>query len=74
MTPEREEDRSNGNVPNSTHERLVELICEECGRCCKSKAGLAAHHRVHVYESVGTNGVVHLFCTDCFRPLLTKIN
>ncbi|GAA53633.1 endonuclease-reverse transcriptase, partial [Clonorchis sinensis] len=39
-------------VPTSTQERLVGLACEECGKCCKSKAGLVAHHRVHDNESV----------------------
>ncbi|KAG5442496.1 hypothetical protein CSKR_113256, partial [Clonorchis sinensis] len=44
-------------VPTGTQERLVGLMCEECGKCCKSKAGLVAHRRVHVYESLGTNVV-----------------
>ncbi|GAA55745.1 retrovirus-related Pol polyprotein from type-2 retrotransposable element R2DM [Clonorchis sinensis] len=39
-------------VPTGTQERLVGLMCEECGKCCKSKAGLVAHRRVHVYESL----------------------
>ncbi|KER27782.1 hypothetical protein T265_05268 [Opisthorchis viverrini] len=49
----------------STRERLVGLMCEECGMCCKSKAGLVAHHRDHVHESVGRNVVTHLACADC---------
>ncbi|GAA55133.1 retrovirus-related Pol polyprotein from type-1 retrotransposable element R2 [Clonorchis sinensis] len=40
-------------VPTSTKERLVELTCEECGKCCKSKAGLVTHHRVHDDKNVG---------------------
>ncbi|GAA57064.1 hypothetical protein CLF_112080 [Clonorchis sinensis] len=39
-------------VPTSTQERLVGLTCEECGKWCKSKAGLVAHHRVHDSDSV----------------------
>ncbi|KAG5447180.1 hypothetical protein CSKR_106424 [Clonorchis sinensis] len=38
-------------VPTSTQVRLVGLMCEECGKCCKSKAGLVAHHRVHDKEN-----------------------
>ncbi|GAA55056.1 endonuclease-reverse transcriptase [Clonorchis sinensis] len=49
------------------------LTCEECGRCCKSKAGLVAHHRVHDSESVGTNMVAQLACADCSRLFPTKI-
>ncbi|GAA56608.1 hypothetical protein CLF_111206 [Clonorchis sinensis] len=30
----------------------VGLTCEECGKWCKSKAGLVTHHRVHDTESV----------------------
>ncbi|GAA47340.1 hypothetical protein CLF_100242 [Clonorchis sinensis] len=40
-------------VPTSTQERFVGLKCEECGKWCKSKAGLVAHHRVHDNDSVG---------------------
>ncbi|GAA54416.1 hypothetical protein CLF_102893, partial [Clonorchis sinensis] len=39
-------------VPTSTQERFVGLKCEECGKWCKSKAGLVAHHRVHDNDSV----------------------
>ncbi|GAA50884.1 retrovirus-related Pol polyprotein from type-1 retrotransposable element R2 [Clonorchis sinensis] len=60
-------------VPTSTQERLVGLTCEECGKWCKSKAGLVAHHRVHDNESVGTNMVAQLACADCSRLFPTKI-
>ncbi|GAA54872.1 retrovirus-related Pol polyprotein from type-1 retrotransposable element R2 [Clonorchis sinensis] len=40
-------------VPTSTQESFMGLTCEECGKCCKSKAGLVAHHRVHGNDSVG---------------------
>ncbi|GAA48256.1 retrovirus-related Pol polyprotein from type-1 retrotransposable element R2 [Clonorchis sinensis] len=39
-------------VPTSTQESFVGLTCEECGKWCKSKAGLVAHHRVHDNDSV----------------------
>ncbi|GAA57878.1 hypothetical protein CLF_113305 [Clonorchis sinensis] len=38
-------------VPISTQERLVGLTCEECGKYCKSKASMVAHHRVHDNEN-----------------------
>ncbi|GAA50269.1 hypothetical protein CLF_104310 [Clonorchis sinensis] len=60
-------------VPTSTQERLVGLTCEECGKWCKSKAGLVAHHRVHDNDSVGTNMVAQLACADCSRLFPTKI-
>ncbi|KAG5441336.1 hypothetical protein CSKR_103233 [Clonorchis sinensis] len=60
-------------VPTSTQERLVGLTCEECGKWCKSKAGLVAHHRVHDNDSVGTNMVTQLACADCSRLFPTKI-
>ncbi|GAA56006.1 endonuclease-reverse transcriptase [Clonorchis sinensis] len=60
-------------VPTSTQERLVGLTCEECGKWCKSKAGLVAHHRVHDSDSVGTNMVAQLACADCSRLFPTKI-
>ncbi|GAA53523.1 retrovirus-related Pol polyprotein from type-1 retrotransposable element R2, partial [Clonorchis sinensis] len=60
-------------VPTSTQERLVGLTCEECGKWCKSKAGLVAHHRVHDNDSVGTNVVAQLACADCSRLFPTKI-
>ncbi|KAG5441921.1 hypothetical protein CSKR_106366, partial [Clonorchis sinensis] len=31
-------------------EKLVGFKCEECGKCCKLKAGFVAHHRVHDNE------------------------
>ncbi|GAA53687.1 endonuclease-reverse transcriptase [Clonorchis sinensis] len=40
------------SVPTSTQERLVGRTCEECGKWCKSKAGLVAHNRVHDNDSV----------------------
>ncbi|KAG5454843.1 hypothetical protein CSKR_112863 [Clonorchis sinensis] len=54
-------------------EKLVGLTCEECGKWCKSKAGLVAHHRVHNNDSVGTNMVAQLACADCSRLFPTKI-
>ncbi|GAA52827.1 endonuclease-reverse transcriptase [Clonorchis sinensis] len=60
-------------VPTSTQERLVGLTCEECGKWCKSKAGLVAHHRVHDNDSVGTKMVAQLACADCSRLFPTKI-
>ncbi|GAA49487.1 hypothetical protein CLF_103142 [Clonorchis sinensis] len=60
-------------VPISTQERFVGLKCEECGKWCKSKAGLVAHHRVHDNDSVGTNMVAQLACADCSRLFPTKI-
>ncbi|KER24517.1 hypothetical protein T265_14404, partial [Opisthorchis viverrini] len=30
-------------VPTSTQERLVGFTCEECGKCCKSKAGFTQY-------------------------------
>ncbi|GAA57523.1 retrovirus-related Pol polyprotein from type-1 retrotransposable element R2 [Clonorchis sinensis] len=60
-------------VPTSTQERFVGLKCEECGKWCKSKAGLVAHHRVHDSDSVGTNMVAQLACADCSRLFPTKI-
>ncbi|KER21602.1 hypothetical protein T265_15051, partial [Opisthorchis viverrini] len=60
-------------VPTSAQERLVGFTCEECGKCCKSKAGLVAHHRVHDNESVGTSTVAQLACADCFRLFPTNI-
>ncbi|GAA50325.1 retrovirus-related Pol polyprotein from type-1 retrotransposable element R2 [Clonorchis sinensis] len=60
-------------VPTSTQERFVGLKCEECGKWCKSKAGLVAHHRVHDNDSVGTNMVAQLACADCSRLFPTKI-
>ncbi|GAA48986.1 endonuclease-reverse transcriptase [Clonorchis sinensis] len=60
-------------VPTGTQERLVGLTCEECGKWCKSKAGLVAHHRVHDNDSVGTNMVAQLACADCSRLFPTKI-
>ncbi|GAA50686.1 endonuclease-reverse transcriptase [Clonorchis sinensis] len=60
-------------VPTSTQERFVGLTCEECGKWCKSKAGLVAHHRVHDNDSVGTNMVAQLACADCSRLFPTKI-
>ncbi|GAA56441.1 endonuclease-reverse transcriptase [Clonorchis sinensis] len=59
--------------PATTQERLVGLTCEECGKGCKSKAGLVAHLRVHDNESVGTNMVTQLACNDCSRLFPTKI-
>ncbi|GAA56365.1 hypothetical protein CLF_110720 [Clonorchis sinensis] len=44
---------SKKRVPTSTQEKLVGLMCEECGKLCKSKAGLVAHYLVHTLESVG---------------------
>ncbi|GAA54712.1 hypothetical protein CLF_105081, partial [Clonorchis sinensis] len=44
-------------VPTSTQERLGGLTCEERGNCCKSKAGLVAHHRVHDNESVALRAI-----------------
>ncbi|GAA53088.1 putative reverse transcriptase [Clonorchis sinensis] len=61
------------SVPTSTQERFVGLKCEECGKWCKSKAGLVAHHRVHDNDSVGTNMVAQLACADCSRLFPTKI-
>ncbi|KER26904.1 hypothetical protein T265_13915, partial [Opisthorchis viverrini] len=60
-------------VPTSTQESLVGFTCEECGKCCKSKAGFVAHHRVHDNGSVGTNTVAQLACADCSRLFPTKI-
>ncbi|GAA51464.1 endonuclease-reverse transcriptase, partial [Clonorchis sinensis] len=60
-------------VSTSTQERFVGLTCEECGKWCKSKAGLVAHHRVHDNDSVGTNMVAQLACADCSRLFPTKI-
>ncbi|GAA51835.1 endonuclease-reverse transcriptase [Clonorchis sinensis] len=60
-------------VPTSAQERLVGLTCEECGKWCKSKAGLVAHHQVHDNDSVGTNMVAQLACADCSRLFPTKI-
>ncbi|KAG5442128.1 hypothetical protein CSKR_111475 [Clonorchis sinensis] len=62
-----------GVVPTSAQERLVGLTCEECSRCCKSKVGLVAHHRVHDNESIGTNMVAYLACADCSRLFPTNI-
>ncbi|KAG5452188.1 hypothetical protein CSKR_104288 [Clonorchis sinensis] len=61
------------SVPASTQERLVGLTCEECGKWCKSKAGLVAHHRVHDNESVGTIVVAQLACADSSHLFPTKI-
>ncbi|GAA50168.1 polyprotein [Clonorchis sinensis] len=61
-------------VPTSTQERIVGLTCEECGRCCKSKAGLVAHRQVHVRESVGTNVVAQSACANCSRLFPMKIS
>ncbi|GAA56183.1 hypothetical protein CLF_110219 [Clonorchis sinensis] len=60
------------SVPTSTHERIVGLMYEECGQCCKSKAGLVAHHRVHENESFGTNMIAQLVCADCSHLFPTK--
>ncbi|KER29293.1 hypothetical protein T265_13400, partial [Opisthorchis viverrini] len=49
------------------------FTCEECGKCCKSKAGLVAHHRVHDNERKVTNTVAQLACADCSRLFPTKI-
>ncbi|GAA48178.1 endonuclease-reverse transcriptase [Clonorchis sinensis] len=60
-------------VPTGTQERLVGFTCEECGKCCKSKAGLVVHHRARDNESFGTNMVVKLACAECSRLFPTKI-
>ncbi|GAA47315.1 endonuclease-reverse transcriptase [Clonorchis sinensis] len=46
--------------------------CEECGKCCKSKAGLVAHHRVHDNHSVEADdyGVWFKQTVDCAVSLL----
>ncbi|GAA51778.1 retrovirus-related Pol polyprotein from type-1 retrotransposable element R2 [Clonorchis sinensis] len=61
-------------LPTSTQKKLLGLTCKECGKCCKSKAGLEAHHRVHNNERVGTNMVAQLARIDCSRLFSTKID
>ncbi|GAA53122.1 retrovirus-related Pol polyprotein from type-1 retrotransposable element R2 [Clonorchis sinensis] len=64
---------SSALVPTRTQERFVGLTCVECEKCCKSKAGLIAHRRVHVHESVGMIVVAQLAYADCSRSFPTKI-
>ncbi|GAA56962.1 hypothetical protein CLF_111892 [Clonorchis sinensis] len=59
-------------VPTNTQERLVGLTCEECGKCCESKAGLVAHNRVHGNKSIGADDYSVWFkqTVDCAVSLL----
>ncbi|GAA57827.1 polyprotein, partial [Clonorchis sinensis] len=51
-------------VPTSAQDRLVGLTCEGCGKCCKSKAGVVAHHRVHDSDSVEFHADISLASVD----------
>ncbi|GAA54338.1 hypothetical protein CLF_102308 [Clonorchis sinensis] len=61
-------------VPTSTQERLVGLTCEECGKWCKSKAGLVAHHRVHDNDSVDWSSIFLVDRLSASKPGYGKLN
>ncbi|GAA54172.1 hypothetical protein CLF_112472 [Clonorchis sinensis] len=54
-------------------ERLMRTTCEECGKRCKSKAGLVVYRRGHAHESDGTNLVAQLAPCEIFgHPFTLK--